>query len=365
MLSCRAHKTQTALLRAWRDRSLFRTFLLLCVLCSRSALAESNADARRADVLFDQGFELLEAKRFDEACAVLEESLKLERAVGTLLNLGRCYEALRRPASAFLLYRTAAEESEKAGDLRRAQLARQRRDAVDRAAPRVLLIFPENEPSLRIKIDGNSYDRALINDLRLDPGIHGLEVTREEAEPPSIAKILVPERSAESPTTTFVIVLPARQEATRSAATPVARLDDSPAESPLAPEQKPSRPARLEPAAAQGGGAARVLAWSGVTLGLATLAAGVTLGTVAIMNADASDCENLECSAAGLDDRQRAKEQLDVAYGMGIAGGLVAVGSAAFLLLSQPEAPGHPSARVRPIAQVHLGGFRLGLSYRF
>ena len=52
----------------------------------------SSSDKAAAEALFDQGVRLMKQNSFSDACPKLEESERIDPAVGTLLYLGECYE---------------------------------------------------------------------------------------------------------------------------------------------------------------------------------------------------------------------------------------------------------------------------------
>src|SRR6185312_7749645 len=62
-----------------------------------------------AEQLFEQGRTLVTANNWPAACPKFEESLKLDPTLGTKLNLATCYEHIGKIASAWSLYREAAE----------------------------------------------------------------------------------------------------------------------------------------------------------------------------------------------------------------------------------------------------------------
>src|SRR5690242_14086811 len=78
--------------------------LLAALLCTAPAFAQKA----EANVLFDEGRALMTKKDYAGAISKLEQSQQLDPAVGTLLNLGECYLALGRTASAWSAYRDAA-----------------------------------------------------------------------------------------------------------------------------------------------------------------------------------------------------------------------------------------------------------------
>lgn len=68
--------------------------------------------------------------QMDEACARFSESLELDRAVGTLLNLANCMERSGRVPRACELYAEARELAMAAGSDARAGFARDRHAAL-------------------------------------------------------------------------------------------------------------------------------------------------------------------------------------------------------------------------------------------
>ena len=109
-----------------------------------------------ADALFAEGRDLLEKGRFAEACAKLQRSEDLAPAVGTLLNLGFCWEQLGRFRSAMEAYAEAEVLAHDRGDDKRSAFAKERFDAV---VPKALKLV------IRVA----------------DPKLAGLEVRRNDA----------------------------------------------------------------------------------------------------------------------------------------------------------------------------------------
>jgi serine/threonine-protein kinase len=71
----------------------FRRLVTIAPACSLwlatgIASAQSAADKAAAEALFDHGVRLMKQNNFAEACPKLEESDRIDPAVGTLLYLG-------------------------------------------------------------------------------------------------------------------------------------------------------------------------------------------------------------------------------------------------------------------------------------
>src|SRR5262249_13171001 len=88
------------------------------------ALAQTSAsDKAAAEALFDQGVRLMKQNSFADACPKLEESERIDPAVGTLLYLGECYERVGKTASAWATFREAASLASTSNQADRARVA--------------------------------------------------------------------------------------------------------------------------------------------------------------------------------------------------------------------------------------------------
>jgi tetratricopeptide (TPR) repeat protein len=145
---------------------------------SRRAVAQSNE--AHADELFRQGQALLQGGRLPEACARLGDSLRLDPALGTLLNLALCHEREGRLATAHREYAVAAMWAGQRRERDRERFAKERVDALEGRLSKVRLEIVPARPALKVKLDGSLLDAAqLEEDIAVDPGTHRLEVTGE------------------------------------------------------------------------------------------------------------------------------------------------------------------------------------------
>lgn len=152
----------------------------LVVAGDRVAWAQSAADTTTAEQLFAEARALMSERRFAEACPKLEISLRLDPALGTRLNLAACYEEVGRLASAWGMYREAAELAAKQGQAKRVKFAQDRAGALLPRLPRLLVEVPAavRVPNLRITRDGTELDAALYDaPIYVDPGEHTLQIS--------------------------------------------------------------------------------------------------------------------------------------------------------------------------------------------
>jgi hypothetical protein len=159
--------------------------VVAAVALSTAFASEASAQPAVRDVaaedLFRQGRELLEQKRYAEACEKLAASQKLDPAVGTLFSLGACYEGAGRLASAWFAYREAASLSAQRGDRRRAD-AQGRADALEPRLAHIAVRLHDAGSDVKVTLDGEPIvSEALPTPLPVDVGAHRLEVRGDEA----------------------------------------------------------------------------------------------------------------------------------------------------------------------------------------
>lgn len=159
--------------------TLVLAFVLVALSNARPAHADSSPKGRAAaDALYEEGTQLIRAKRYAEACAKLEASLELELGIGATLRLAYCYEMMGRTASASSRYKEAEAMAQAAGDDRAEEAA----DLAKKLAPKLSLlaldVAPENVGVAVIKRDGKVLDPATWGTaLPVDPGEHEMEAS--------------------------------------------------------------------------------------------------------------------------------------------------------------------------------------------
>lgn len=152
------------------------------VLAPLSAHAQASAaDKAAAEALFDQALRLMKQNNFAEACAKLEESDRIDPAVGTLLYLAECYERVGRTASAWATFREAASLATTSGQSDRARVATSRAQALESKLSRLTVeLAPDvaKIPGVAVKRGTQRLEPSLFGTpLPVDPGEYRIEVT--------------------------------------------------------------------------------------------------------------------------------------------------------------------------------------------
>ena len=135
--------------------------------------AQSQTDKAAAEALFDDGRRLLGGP-LPGACPKFAESQRLDPGVGTLLNLGDCYEKNGQAASAWAQFREAAASGAALRTTTRRRARRSTRGgarAEAREADRDGARAADEVPGLEVTRDGAPMGRAVWGTAApLDPG---------------------------------------------------------------------------------------------------------------------------------------------------------------------------------------------------
>jgi len=154
---------------------------MLC--CVRPAAAEVTAGQRAtAEALFQQAAQLMEQKKFSEACEQFAASQELDPGLGTTLYLADCYEQAGKTASAWALFQEAADGARRAQQADREQIATDRAQRLKGRLSKLELRVPaaRRVPGLELRLNDAPVPSVSWNaPLPLDPG-----QTRVEARAP-------------------------------------------------------------------------------------------------------------------------------------------------------------------------------------
>lgn len=154
-------------------------------LLPRAAAAQAT-DRVLAEAMFREGRELMEQNKVSEACAKFAESYRLDRALGTLVNLALCHEKDGKIGTAWAEFTDAAAEAAAQKDDRET-FARKHVAALEAELPRLRLVVAPATAALagvEIQLDGHSLGKAAwAFPLPIDPGEHTLSASAEGKQP--------------------------------------------------------------------------------------------------------------------------------------------------------------------------------------
>lgn len=152
---------------------------MLCVgLCADAmAYAQSNDAGPIAEALFRAGRELMAAGDYTHACPKLGASQRIDPKPGTLLNLALCHEKSGRAASAWAEYTEAASLAQRAGEVERESVARERARALEPTLVHII-VDAQPSPAEQVSLDDQPIGTgALGTPIPIDPGDHVLRAS--------------------------------------------------------------------------------------------------------------------------------------------------------------------------------------------
>jgi hypothetical protein len=304
-------------------------------------------DTAAAQVLFSQGRKLMNEGKFSDACPKLEESENLDPGMGTLYNLGDCYEHLGRTASAWAAFDEVASEAHVASQTTREQDAKARAAkllplmshmTIDASAVKTL-------PGLKITRDGANVGAPEWSvSIPIDPGERTITVSA----------------TGKKSWTTKIKIGPHDNQ---MVAIPI--LEDQPA----AVNAPPPPPQIIYEEPRNDGKTQRTLGLVVAGVGVAVLATGVVLTLVSKGEESKSndgDCNattNVCKTANGVNERSTAQTEGTFAT-VGIIGGLVLAGGGVVLWATAPKAHAAPAVgkwNVMPDVALDQKGASFGL----
>lgn len=134
------------------------------------ALART-AYAQSAESLFDEGDKLRKDGKTAEACVKFRASFAINpNAVGTMLNVALCDEEEGKIASAHKLFSEAAARAEEQHLEDHLAAAKEHKDKLAGAVPRLSVAFTELAPDSKLAIGDDVIDPKSATDVEVDPG---------------------------------------------------------------------------------------------------------------------------------------------------------------------------------------------------
>lgn len=333
------------------------------------ARAQQGAEKAMAEQLFEAGRTLTKQGRHAEACPKFEASFALEPALGTQLNLARCYERLGKLASAWGHYREAAGRAKQAGQSQRERAARSFAAALEPRLPRLVIRVPEGSvvAGLEVSRDGTAVSRALFdNEIYVDPGEHQVSAV---APGRARFKIVVTARAGKQVVVEIPVLAPQASSSGDDGDT-----GDGP-EAGEAGEAGEASPSARERAGVSAGEPGPVDGRRRRTLGLGLGGGGIAFvaGGVGFALAarsawddafDSGECvrEMLVCTPAGQERADAARTRAlmaDILVGTGVA--LAVTGAVLYLTAPDDGPAGERAARGRPVAVPMLWSGAVGV----
>lgn len=311
-------------------------FALLAAGIPGAALA---GDTAAADALFSEAKALADKKKFAEACPKFDASYKLDKAVGTLMNLADCNEKIAKIATAWGQWGEAFDWLKREDD-KRSSFAAKRRDALAPRLPKLAVKVAGASTTLDVYRDETRLEQGAYNSsLPVDPGPHSITVRRGE-------KVLKEERVevAEKQSSSVEVDLSAIEKEfppPPPEPPPVTTVIVAPP--PTVQPQPPKSPQKAIGFVVGGIGVAGVLAAAAIEMGALSAAGSIE---------DSDACVNTYCSPKGLKAVDRAGSLADIGQWVGI-GSLLVTGVGLTLVLTAPssapaEKPAElPSTRAR------------------
>lgn len=314
--------------RGWRG---WRGWLVAGCVASTSSIAGNAAaqeanDKAAADVLFEQGRDLLKNNNLAAACPKLEESLRLDRGIGTMLYLAECWKRAGKTASAWAQFREAEDLAQKDGDARE-KVAKENADQLAPTLSKLTVrVTNRGARDLAISRDGHPLGQALWGiEAPIDPGEHVIGATATGYKPWQ-TKVVVGAKSDR-----VVVDVPALERA---------------------PEPPPPPPPRIE-APAPNGNMQRVVGASLAGLGAVGIGVGVGFGLSAIAKNDRADshCTQAGCDPDGITLGDQANQHGTISTIAFAAGAALIVGGAILFFV----APRSPRPKTEAGAGAHRG----------
>jgi hypothetical protein len=156
------------------------TVILLAILAAAPPARAQQESV--AESLFRQAREEMKHGDAKSACPKFEESYRLDPAIGTLLNLGLCEEALGRTATAWTKLRQFVD-SAPTGDSR-LHLAQQKIKKLEAQLPWLRLVVDQSHTEqLLVQLDGVELrDASLTEAIPVNPGQHLVQISLASGE---------------------------------------------------------------------------------------------------------------------------------------------------------------------------------------
>jgi hypothetical protein len=266
----------------------------------------AEGDKVAVESLLHAARDLMDQKRYAEACPKFMEAQRLDPTLGTLLNLAMCHESDGKIATAWTEYREVAALAKKDGQEDRAAVAGKRAAKLEALVPKLRIDAPHGPAGLIVKRDGAQLGSgALGTAIVLDPGEHTIEAFALGHQPWA-AKVNIAASSGEN-----IVAVPALLSSTAGA-------DSQSGNSP-------------HPMLTVG----FVMVGAGLlSVGIGAILGGSTLSDAERARNDATLCPNNVCTPQGQAVMDGANTKATASNVLLISGGIIAAAGIAFVVIA-------------------------------
>jgi len=335
----------------------------LCLLVVTPAYAQrSVSDKAAAEALFDEALQLMNDKRYAEACPKLEESQRIDAGIGTLLYLAECYEKTGRTASAWATFREAASAASAAGQGDRARQGKARADRLEPLLSKLTVtVANENKsiPGFQITRGGELVQAPLFDAaVPVDPGNLVIEATAPGYEPVT-KTVTVPGNGGRAQ-----VQIPALVPAPGTSPVPAAGAGAAAGGQTQAGQGQNQQDPLAPGASSSDGSTQRTVGIVVMGVGAAGLVVGTIFGVDALQkNNDAKDIcgDDTSCPSQAGEDLSDDAQQAALVSTIGFVAGGVALAGGAVLYLTAPDGSEAGRMQLSPIA----GGAQFSFAGRF
>jgi serine/threonine-protein kinase len=342
-------------MRTWGPRVLL-VAAIVAGASTQAGIAHAN-DSATATMLFNDGKRLMGEGQFAEACPKLEESQRLDPAIGTQFNLADCYDHVGKTATSWALFVDVASSLHASGDTRREKVARERAAALEPKLSKLTILAPKNVTGLEVRRNGEVLGGAVWgNAIPVDPGSYTIEASAPGKKKWSSVAAVGPNGAAVT-VTIPELVEPASAD---PVAVPVTTTTTTTPNASAPPASEAATTTTPDTTPASSGSTQRTLALVAGGVGVVGLGLGSVFGLQAFskQSDSKSHCVGTVCDAEGVaahDDAASAGTLSTIMFGAGLA--FVATG--AVLWFTAPKAQKSASLRVAPTVSQSSGTIML------
>jgi len=308
------------------------------------SLVHAQDNVTVAEGLFREGRDLMEKGDYAVACDKLAESQRLDPSSGTLLNLAACHEKMGKIATAWAEYLAAARLAQTQNRPKRVEEAKQRAAELQPKVSYLKIVLSEKLPDTQVKIDDVTLEASVLGSrIPVDPGDRSVEISAPGHKPVTMKVTIGAEHDIQTLTVPKLDVDPSAGAATEPGPTENPPTGPGAGPSPSGTGDKGPEPTSSSP----------VLPYVVGGIGVVALGVGTAFGFMArSAYSDAEDAcpSTTGCSKEAMDLRDKAETRANIAN-IGVGVGLVGIGVAAVLLLTQSS--GKPASATAP----HRSGF--------